>query len=224
MDFLKKFAFIGLILLFLVPNAQGLTLDELLEKIDRKDTLIADIKFNFLQEIKISLTQEKYQISGSAVYKKPDKLYLKTETTEKAPFPEQTVVLDGQKIWIYTPKYKQVIIEKWSDKGGLNKYGFVPEELFGYVDSVKKLDKNYELEYLGTEDNLYLLLLKAKKKKGIEIKFYISPDTYLPIKTELDAGTVKVVTEIKDIEINTKVEDEYFHFQPPEDVNILSLD
>lgn len=221
MNFFKKISFSGLIFLLLIPNAEGLTLDELLEKVDRKDTVISDIKFIFSQEIEISLTKEKYQISGSAVYKKPDKVYLKTFTGEKTPFPEQTVVSDGKKVWIYTPKYKQVIVEKWKS---LSKYGFVPEEIFSYVDSVKKLSKNYELEYSGIEDNFFLLSLKPKKRKEIKIKFYISPDTYLPLKTELTAETVRVVTEIKDIEINTKIEDEFFHFHPPEDVNILSLD
>ncbi len=224
MSYFKKIFFTGLILLCLIAkiaNSQGLTLTELLDKINLKDTQILNMKFNFSQEIEITLTKEKYEIIGSVVYKKPDKIYLQTQPVEKTFLPEQLVISDGKKVWIYTPKYKQVIVEKWKS---LSKYGFVPEEIFDYVDSVNKLNKNYELEFLGKTDNSFHLSLKPKKRKEIKINFYISPDTYLPLKTELLADTVKVITEIKDVEINTEVKDEFFDFHPPEDVNVLSLD
>lgn len=229
MNYFKKVFLTVLIFLLLISNeaitsSEGLTVAELLEKIDQKDTEILDIKFNFSQNIKITLTKEEYKIFGSAIYKKPNKIYLKTLADEKNLLPEQVVVSDGEKIWIYTPKYKQVIVEKWSAKGGLSKYRFVPEEIFNYVDSVKKLAKNYELEYPGKVNGSFLLSLKPKKRKEIKINFYISADTYLPLKTELLAETVEVITEIKDIEINTKIKDEIFHFHPPEDVNVLSFD
>jgi len=221
-NFFRKILFVGLFFFFFFfSKAVGLTFKELLEKIEQKDIEISDIKFDFSQEIKISLTKEEYKIFGSAVYKKPDKLYLKTSAGETSPFPEQVVISWGERVWIYIPKYRQVIVEKWKS---LSKYHFVPEEIFSYVDSVKKLGKNYELEYQGIVNNFFLLSLKPKKRKEIKINFYISPDTYLPLKTELFAETVEVLTEIKDIEVNTQVKDELFHFSPPEDVNILSLD
>lgn len=224
MSHFKKILFTGLILSCLIAkiaNSQSLTLSELLDKINLKDTQILNMKFNFSQEIEISLTKEKYKIIGSVVYKKPDKIYLQTQPVEKTFLPEQLLISDGKKVWIYTPKYKQVIVEKWKS---LSKYGFVPEEIFDYVDSVNKLNKNYELEFLGKIDNFFHLSLKPKKRKEIKINFYISPVTYLPEKTELLADTVKVITEIKDVEINTEVKDEFFNFHPPEDVNVLSLD
>lgn len=221
MSYFKKIFFTGLILFYSIANSQGLTLTELLDKISLKDTQILNMKFNFSQEIEISLTKEKYKILGSVVYKKPDKIYLQTQPVEKTFLPEQLLISDGKKVWIYTPKYKQVIVEKWKS---LSKYGFVPEEIFDYVDSVNKLNKHYELEFLGKIDNSFHLSLKPKKRKEIKINFYISPVTYLPEKTELLADTVKVITEIKDVEINTEIKDEFFHFHPPEDVNVLSLD
>jgi|GEM_PF-2433212 len=197
------------------------TLTGLLERISEKDAQIADLKFSFSEEIKIALTGEKYEILGSLVYKKPNKLRFETLPLEESNFPQQTIVSDGKKVWIYTPKQKQVIVEKWSN---LSRYYFVPEEIFRYVDSAINLQKNYQLEFLGLENDFYLLTLTPKSRKEIKISFWISKDTYLPQRMELIAETVTVKTELKDIQINTNPEKTLFQFKIPEGVNVLSLD
>lgn len=223
MNLLKRFSFaLASLALFSLPTFSfGLTLNELLEKIDQKDKEIVDLKFNFSQSVKIPLTKEEYKISGQVVHKKPGKLYLRILPQEKSPFPEQLVFSDGKKVWIYTPLYKRVIVEKWS---ALSKYQFVPEGIFNFVDSVKELKKNYELKLLEGESDSFLLSLVPRKRKNIEIRFWILNKSFLPKKTELSAETVTIITEIKDIEINTNPKEEIFHFEPPPDVEILSLD
>lgn len=215
---------ICVVLLFsitLVSTEELTTLTGLLEKISEKDKQIADLKFSFTEEIKIALTGEKYKIFGSVVYKKPNKLRFETLPVEESNFPQQTIVSDGKKVWIYTPKQKQVIVEKWSN---LNRYRFVPEEIFHYVDSARNLQKNYQLEFLGLDNDFYLLTLTPKSRKEIKISFWVSKDTYLPQRMELIAETVTMKTELKDIEINTNPEKTLFQFKVPEEANVLSLD
>ena len=106
-----------------VPKA----VEEILKKMDDADLKISDVSFSFKQEILITLTQEKSNITGNAIFKKPDLFKIEHSKPEK-----QIVVSDGKKIFFYQKEFNQVMIDDWKS---LSAKGSFPKGIFNFFNS-----------------------------------------------------------------------------------------
>ncbi len=193
------------------------TLDEILKKMDEADSKITDVSFSFKQEILVTLTQEKSNISGNAVFKKPDLFRIEHLKPEK-----QIVVSDGKKIFFYQKEFNQVMIDDWkslSDKGNF------PKGIFNFSSTISDLKNNYFilLSKKDETEKYYVLLLALKNQpKNMKIKLWVSKETYLCEKTEMKSETVISTVTISNIKTNKGIKDSLFKFKIPKGAQIIS--
>src|SRR5436309_231143 len=69
----------------------------------QKEKGISSLKFGFEQEIDFLEGGMKTKVVGEALFGREGKMRI-TKTVPN----EQVTVIDGEKVWIYTPAYKQV--------------------------------------------------------------------------------------------------------------------
>ena len=115
--------------------AAELTLDEVTAKMEEADKNVTSLEFAFTQEISYNLTKEKQTSGGNVSFMKPSSLYVKTNRPL-----EQEIISDGKKVWIYTPKYRQVIVDNWK-KWTAN--SFVPVSIINFGKGWKDLRKRF---------------------------------------------------------------------------------
>lgn len=196
---------------------QAVLLDEILKKMDEADSKITDISFSFSQEILITLTQEKSNITGEAIFKKPDLFKIEHSKPEK-----QIVISDGKKIFFYQKEFNQVMIDDWkslSDKGNF------PKGIFNFSSTISELKNNYIFllsEKDETEKYHVLLLILKSQPKDIKIKLWVSKETYLCEKTEMSSETVISTVTISDIKTNKDIKNSVFRFKIPKGAQIIS--
>ncbi|MBI5573852.1 MAG: outer membrane lipoprotein carrier protein LolA [Elusimicrobia bacterium] len=193
------------------------TLDEILKKMDEADLKISDVSFSFKQEILITLTQEKSNITGEAVFKKPDFFRIEHSKPEK-----QIVVSDGKKIFFYQKEFNQVMIDDWKS---LSEKGNFPKGMFNFSSTISELKNNYFIALSENDetDKFYVLLLTLKNRpKDMKIKLWISKETYLCEKTEMSSETVISTVAISDVKINKDIKSSVFRFKIPKGAQIIS--
>jgi len=198
-------------------NKEQRILESILKKMDEADLKISDVSFSFKQEILITLTQEKSNITGEAIFKKPDLFKIELSKPEK-----QIVVSDGKKIFFYQKEFNQVMIDDWkslSDKGNF------PKGMFNFSSTISELKNNYYIalsENDETEKYYVLLLLLKSQPQNMKTKLWISKETYLCEKTELSSETVISMVTISDIKINKDIKNSIFRFKIPKGAQIIS--
>jgi len=90
-------------------RADGVKLDDILAGLEKNDQSMENVQFTYEQEISYTLTNEVQRNSGQMIFSKPEYFYFKQDKPL-----EQIIVSNGKKVWIYTPSYKQVIVDAWS--------------------------------------------------------------------------------------------------------------
>ncbi|MFH1541046.1 MAG: outer membrane lipoprotein carrier protein LolA [Elusimicrobiota bacterium] len=195
------------------------TLDELLKKMEDADSKITDISFSFKQEILITITQEKSNITGKAIFKKPDLFRIEHLEPEK-----QIVISDGKEIFFYQQKFNQVTIDdrnSFSDRGNFSK------GIFNFSATISTLKNNYNI-LLSKEDETskyFVLLLTMKDQtQDTKIKLWISKETYLCKKTEMCSNTIVSTTILSNTKINKGIKDSLFRFKIPKGAQIIRGD
>ncbi|MEW6685784.1 MAG: outer membrane lipoprotein chaperone LolA [Candidatus Edwardsbacteria bacterium] len=146
------------------------------------------------------------KFSGRIFFKKPDRLRLEINFPE-----EQLIVSDGNTLWIYLPKQKQVIKQMLN----LTKNTSWPDEL--------SLE-NYET-ILKMEDKKYYILLMRPKRCNLyvaEINLVMEKDVWLPKKIEIkDIEENESIYFFEKAKINSGLNDSKFYFHPPKNVEII---
>lgn len=194
-----------------------ITLDEILKKMEEADLKIADVSFSFTQEILITLTLEKSNITGEAIFKKPDLFKIEHTKPEK-----QMVVSNGKKIFFYQKEFNQVMIDDWKS---LSAKGNFPKGIFNFSSTIFELKNNYHVSLSETDETekYYVLLLMLKNQpQDMKIKLWISKETYLCEKTEMRSETVVSTVTISNIKTNKGIKDSFFKFKIPKGVQIIS--
>ncbi|MEW6556259.1 MAG: outer membrane lipoprotein carrier protein LolA [Elusimicrobiota bacterium] len=191
--------------------------DEILKKMDEADSKIADVSFSFIQEILVTITQEKSAITGTAVFKKPDMFKIEHSKPEK-----QVVISDGKKVFFYQKEFNQVIIDDWES---LSETGNFPKGIFNFSSTITGLTKNYNISLLDDEEKYYVLVLELKEKQlqNTKIQLWISKETYLCEKTEIKTDTVVSTVTISDVKINKNIKDSIFKFKIPKGTQIITF-
>ncbi|MDO8734705.1 MAG: outer membrane lipoprotein carrier protein LolA [Elusimicrobiota bacterium] len=197
--------------------AEKTVLETLLVKMDKADLKISDVSFSFKQEILITLTQEKSNITGEAIFKKPDLFKIEHSKPEK-----QIVVSDGKKIFFYQKEFNQVMIEDWKS---LSAKGNFPKVIFNFSSTISDLKNSYFILLSENDETekFYVLLLTLKNQpQAIKIKLWISKETYLCEKTEMKSETVISTVILSDIKTNKGMKDSLFRFKIPKGAQIIS--
>ena len=88
------------------PNVSGLTLDDIIKKVESRYAVSGFSAF-FLQASTIKAMEITDSASGKAFFKHPDKMRWEYETPDR-----QTIITNGNTLWIYRPEDNQVMVGK----------------------------------------------------------------------------------------------------------------
>ena len=134
----------------------------------------------------------------------------------KKPF-EQTIVADGQTLWLYDADLNQVTARKQSQV-----LASTPAALIASAPDVGALRKDFNLEAAGEKDGLLWVQATPKVKDGqlhsVKVGFRGNDLAALEI---LDSFGQRSVLTFTRMELNAAVSPELFQFKPPQGAAVL---
>lgn len=215
-----------LIIIFLLHTSSCYTLDKetVLNNIanlfqNKVDIFQSDIE----QTIFVYDMENPQKMKGNIILKKPDKVYLDYSEPSK-----QLVVSNGEKIWLYFPGTKQVIIQDTTDVKTQDNFFF---NLSSFIENLKnRFDYKILTESERLEDIDTVLMEFAPKEENKDnmefntIKMWINKGKWVAVKISVYYNeTNNVSISFKNIKINPKIEPDIFNFLVSTDMEIISL-
>jgi len=177
------------------------------QALEQKLNPIHGLQANFVQQ---QLALDGYLIretTGNFIADKPGKIRWVTD----APF-EQWVISDNETLWIYDPDLEQVTVREVNGD-----IGDSPAMLF--TGNFSALTEKYLI--MQADNGIdFLLIPIADNSAYQQIQLSFENDTPKIIEV-LDSLGEKTVIELADTVLNPVVDAGQFHFEPPQDVDII---
>jgi len=150
--------------------------------------------------------------SGSFEFVRPSRFRF----VYKKPF-EQTIVADGQTLWLYDPDLKQVTSRKQSQV-----LDSTPAALIAAAPDVAALRKDFNLENAGEKDGLQWVQATPKAKEGQlrSVKIGFRGDELASLEI-LDGFGQRSVLTFTRMELNAPIPPDTFNFKPPAGADVL---
>lgn len=127
---------------------------------------------------------------------------------------EQHIVADGKKLWIYDVDLAQVTVKRQAE--GL---GSTPAQL---LSSQAPLSGQFQIQYVGEQENLRLYDLKPKAKDSGFERVRLGLDKRGLRMMELkDSFGQTTLLRFQNPEFNGGIDDALFEFEPPDGVDVI---
>lgn len=172
-----------------------------------------------LKTLHCSFERSHYSKASDRTVKISGKIYIKEPNLLRIEYPAQTIVVDGEKTWVYVPKNNQVQISNFI-KG---------DETFPTPHSIfEKYSKERKIEFVGNKEfdgkEYENLILISPNSGENTVRVLIDKKINFPVKTieESANGDIMIFT-LKDVALNGTIDDEMFTFVPPEGVETIDL-
>ncbi len=198
-------------LLMASPPAAAVSAKKILKKVEGEYKSLKDFTADFTQSVHLDSTDSGYTEAGHLWVKKPARFRLE--------LPHQTIVSDGETLWTYVPRNRQVLVDQADTSGGAAR----PDQLF------LTYFKNAEAELIRSEKavghDCYLLHLEPQEKTDIScLRVWVDKETWLArriVMTDLEG----MVTDYQftDVQMNPGLADSVFVFRPPPEVEVIDL-
>lgn len=134
----------------------------------------------------------------------------------RKPF-EQTIVADGQTLWLYDADLNQVTVRKQAAA-----LGATPAALIASAADVKALEVDFSLTDLPAKDDMQWVQATPKSKDGqlqnVRLGFRQDQLSVLEI---LDSFGQRSVLTFKGFQANAPLDASSFHFKPPAGADVL---
>lgn len=207
------FALIGLCLLFCLDHAIAqteMTIDGGYAKLDRLLNSLDTIQADFAQVVKDNRDQEIERSSGQLQIKRPGKFRWEYKNPDV-----QTLVSDGQRLWIYDAELEQVTINR-IDASFMGS----PAMLLSGQDGLRT---NFEIEHVEQHADLFVINLALKMAarsdfKLIQVSIRGEQLAGMSLTDKLGQTTSLQFTQFKR---NPKLSDSQFVFTPPKGVDLV---
>jgi len=150
--------------------------------------------------------------SGTFEFSRPNRFRF----NYRKPF-EQTIVADGQTLWLYDADLRQVTSRKQAQA-----LGSTPAALIASAPDLATLRKDFTLEAAGEKDGIQWVQATPKAKEGqlhsMKAGFRGNELAALEI---LDSFGQRSVLTFTKMELNASVPQEQFQFKPPQGADVL---
>jgi outer membrane lipoprotein carrier protein len=134
----------------------------------------------------------------------------------KKPF-EQTIVADGQTLWLYDADLRQVTQRRQAQV-----LGSTPAALIASAPDLATLRRDFDLEAAGQKDGLEWVQATPKQKDGqlrsMKVGFRGNELAALEI---LDGFGQKSLLTFNNLQLNAAVRPEVFDFRPPQNADVV---
>jgi len=186
-------------------NAQ--TVNSIVQKIQIKFASVSDLKADFTQKIISSMSDSPITLNGKFYFKKDDKIRIEIS--------DRTILSDGITIWNHDQKANKVIISHYNNDYTnfslpviINSYPDICEKQLVESQSGLSIIK---LTPIDDQLNFKSALISIDKNDMIE-------------KVEItDFNDMRFLFKLDSIEVNNKLSDQFFSFEPSEGVEIIDL-
>jgi len=128
-------------------------------------------------------------------------------------FPE-LVVANGEKVWLYDEMLEQVTIRQQSS--------LTSDSPLTLLTDISQLDVQFNVRELGDDSDLALLELRSQNPESQfeRVLLGLEDDKVLLMAME-DAFGLRTEIRFKDIQRNPQLNEELFHFTPPDGVDVI---
>lgn len=211
-------------LLLLTPGASAastapVTLEAVLQRFEELDRGLSTLSADFRQFVRWEASETTQTVEGRLDYRKKDLLRIEHRLPER-----QTIVADGQNLWIWRRSTNQVIktgLAEWKKSEplaqGLLDFG-------GYAQLLKRYEAKLSSAAAASKDKpdvLILTLTPKEKKKDFVLILRLSAKDFFPYDTELKAGEVSVHSIFENVRFNSELPNSLFRFTPPPDADVF---
>ena len=185
--------------------------DKIMNRVEKTLDNLKTLYCSFERSYYSKVSDKTSKISG--------KIFLKEPNLLRVEYPAQTVVVDGEKTWVYVPKNNQVQISNFIEG----------DETFPTPHSIfEKYSKDREIEYLGNkefdgkEHEVLNLIPPSTNENYLHV--FIDTEINFPVKTIIESSNGDTNTYVlRYIALNRDIEDDVFTFVTPEGVETVDL-
>jgi outer membrane lipoprotein carrier protein len=204
--------FLALLCALLWTPARADDAQDVLEKVRKKYESVSDATLKFSQEVRFPLAGINQRTEGKLLLKKSNKYRVELDG--------QTIVTDGQTVWSYAEATNQVLIDRFK----LNERMLTPERLLTSAPD-EYLPQIVGSERIGSAETVVLSLTPKDDGSSIRLlKIWVDDGTSLVKQVAvLDVNGKKTTYTVRDIDINTGLDDGRFVFEIPEGVEVVDL-
>lgn len=151
--------------------------------------------------------------SGSFEFLRPNRF----KFVYKKPF-EQTLLADGQTLWMHDVDLNQVTTSKQ-----VNVLNSTPAALIASAPDIKALQQNFSLQAAPDKDGLQWVTATPKAKEGSlqSIRVGFKTTGQLAALDMLDSFGQRSVLSFQSVEINPTLPESTFVFKPPQGVDVI---
>ena len=194
-------------------------LPEIIQKIEKAHESIRDLKAGFIQETHFGGFETGVQSKGKLFFKKPGRLRWKYEEPN-----QDEVIVNSNRIWIYTPDLQQVIIRPFSN--------FSDSQIpLRFLVEVEHLDQDFRVEWTkqpspNPKDSKLAITLFPKDPQANmdKILLEVNPENYLITKIQMfDKNGNRSLITFNQILTNTRLKDKLFTFKPPRGIEVIDM-
>lgn len=159
----------------------------------------------------------KGETSGTVFFKKPHFFRWEVVKPEK-----QIIVGDGEIIWIYFPRNKQLLKRAYSPEKSFGPFWFTSTEPITKIKQNFNISRPFSVKTRGEK----IEVLEFRPKREIsdikQINLWLEPKNFLPLRVEvfLSDGTLTRFT-YEDVKTNVSLPDGLFELKLPEGIEIF---
>ncbi len=192
---------------FVPANSSGPARSEL----ERFATGLENFQAEFTQTVRSQDGSIQDRTQGKVWLQSPDKL----RWVYTGEFPE-TIVADGNNIWIYDETLQQVTIKPQSDQAS-------DSPLMIFAD-VSQLDQQFQVTELGDFENMLLLELKSLDSESEFERILLGLDSSgVRMMAMEDAFGQRTEINFMNMLVNKPTDPQLFHFTPPEGTDVVGV-
>lgn len=196
----------------LFAQEKELTVKQITNQLQRRFEMIDDAIIQYEQYNKYGFSSMEQTFSGTLYIKKPNRYRVESE--------HQTIATNGATVWAFSAVNNQVIIDRYKE----NDNSLSPEKF------MLNLPANYYASIIGTEKistgRLFNLKLAPKDDRSFvkAIRISIEENNWILKKVVItDINETITAYTVKDIKLNTNINDKTFVFDIPEGAEIVDL-
>jgi outer membrane lipoprotein carrier protein len=193
-------------------------LADVLARMEQAEREVQTMTFDFVQDIRLTVTGESKQARGTATFQRPNRFRVEMKGAQ-----EQTVVSDGTTFWLYNPSRRQAVADRWENWA--RSAGF-PEGLTPFQMTPAQMKTKYDISLdNGADGDLARLVFKPKTSGALAYTLRVSVDrrTGLPVRTVLESSSVTSITTVSRSKVNPALSTDVFRFVPPSGVDVITL-
>lgn len=191
------------------------TVDEIIAAMSAAEKNITTLQFNYEQEIVYIPTNERQRMTGTVSWAQPDRLFIR----QTAPV-RQDIISNGKKIWIYTPQYRQALVDTVKRRGEIT---MASSLMLNIGRASAEMQKKYTVTLAGEESGADILSLAPREKDLLPAQVWVDRRTSMPVKAVFDGDGMEIRLAIGGYRFNPRLDKNMFTFIPPDGVEVISM-